>query len=813
MKFYWFPIRSLSKRIIQIFIVFLIPTFVIDPSIAAAVTTSLTLDPALAHADVSMHQTMRSLNGPIFGQQAIIAPIVDAHREIWGRDWPKVVHAIGATIMIDSRSQDSQIPENERQFVTTIAMRIPLPPTASTTSEIDSLIFGFDLFGLTPFLHGLASYFELVRRRLISDIDPKPQPTALPVEMVAADLNRYVEPPVRKAVRILIEKGIKTLSSSANRRNIADPSYPYPGYAYIAIEHLSDENREILQHIAVHPDEYGVYIPDFDATGSAGEKYILIGVPVSLNPRITEVEQRFTRIAQELKPQQPSKTCNPVSPAAPAVGDHPLSPGDKTPLMRRGDREGDDLPMPSQTTAAQATSHTGRIVRLDETTARYTARYRLQIELDREREIQHRYELTSLHSGRSVSGLFSNTLGESFVHDDPNAADSRESMMQETARSFHAEYLGRSSNVFRFNFGGPSLLDIYDQRDQIFIAVYKARGKGGAVYGLALAVAQQLRLPIYSAIDNPMSLSDRAKFRWRKLVQEGRAFYDDVTPRFIAPVVPAANRRDGAVPPKLGPGGIKLSKMDEVGNGATLPSGKRVAAQVMQGDSVANNQLETLKKKRDRLAWGLLISGLAFLLSWPVWFGISLNYFGGDFAPLSFDYEHTDLRPIQRYTDRVDSALRILEATEQGHSAKLRQWRVPIYLFHSGKDIGLPHKSPLGIFGEKGIGLLDSQIDDKKLAATLAHEVQHVAYSEPRQNKSIFQSLKHLWLGDEEEAYIHDLWIQKQLDIPWSWMDRFLLFWIYTRYVVIVFLAGLARWHGKQIDHIDVAIKTVERAA
>jgi len=272
-----------------------------------------------------MHQTMRSLNGPIFGQQAIIAPIVDAHREIWGRDWPKVVHAIGATIMIDSRSQDSQIPENERQFVTTIAMRIPLPPTASTTSEIDSLIFGFDLFGLTPFLHGLASYFELVRRRRISDIDPKPQPTALPVEMVAADLNRYVEPPVRKAVRILIEKGITTLSSSANRRNIADPSYPYPGHAYIAIEHPSDENRAILQHIASHPDEYGVYIPDFDATETAGEKYILIGVPVSLNPRIAEVEQRFTRIAQELKPQQPGKTSNPVSPASSAES-KPIGP-------------------------------------------------------------------------------------------------------------------------------------------------------------------------------------------------------------------------------------------------------------------------------------------------------------------------------------------------------------------------------------------------------------------------------------------------------------------------------------------------------
>jgi hypothetical protein len=163
------------------------------------------------------------------------------------------------------------------------------------------------------------------------------------------------------------------------------------------------------------------------------------------------------------------------------------------------------------------------------------------IERSRLREIQERYDHTYSQSGRGIAPrIMDNPRGIIVAHEDENAPDSLERMMQKAAQIAHADYLGRATfpntfDVFRFSFGFLAHLDIYLYKDHLGVSIHEAKKKGEVIYNLAISIAQQFGLPLHSG---PFALiSKGAKLRWAKLVEQKRAFFDDKSQRFIAPVI------------------------------------------------------------------------------------------------------------------------------------------------------------------------------------------------------------------------------------------------------------------------------------
>lgn len=103
----------------------------------------------------------------------------------------------------------------------------------------------------------------------------------------ADDLENLVEAPLLDACKIFHEKGIETVFSSANKKDVIG------GYAHIAIdfEKLNDKNKEI----ALSAGELG------KAHGSTERPVVYIKIPISENSTVGEIKEESIRIAQQFE--------------------------------------------------------------------------------------------------------------------------------------------------------------------------------------------------------------------------------------------------------------------------------------------------------------------------------------------------------------------------------------------------------------------------------------------------------------------------------------------------------------------------------
>ena len=105
----------------------------------------------------------------------------------------------------------------------------------------------------------------------------------------AEDLDAVVEAPLLDACKILHEKGIRTVFSSANKKDVAD------GYVYIALdlETLSEKNREIALRVGKPGKIHGATMVDG----------IFIEIPVTESSTVGVVRQEAIRIVQQFEQQ------------------------------------------------------------------------------------------------------------------------------------------------------------------------------------------------------------------------------------------------------------------------------------------------------------------------------------------------------------------------------------------------------------------------------------------------------------------------------------------------------------------------------
>jgi hypothetical protein len=103
------------------------------------------------------------------------------------------------------------------------------------------------------------------------------------------DLEKLVEAPLLDACKILYNKGIETIFTSANKKDVLS------GYAHIAIDYekLSEENKKI----ALTLGELG------KAHGSIERQAVYVKIPINENSTVGEIRKDSIRIAQEFKQQ------------------------------------------------------------------------------------------------------------------------------------------------------------------------------------------------------------------------------------------------------------------------------------------------------------------------------------------------------------------------------------------------------------------------------------------------------------------------------------------------------------------------------
>jgi hypothetical protein len=126
-------------------------------------------------------------------------------------------------------------------------------------------------------------------RNSIEDIE-KIEESGNMVFFKESDIDRYVETPLRKAVKELTEKGIKTLDTSANKENIDKE-----GYIIIEIKSLSDKNLKEAENIG-EKIEYGI-IKKSDA--------IKIVFKIEKGDTVEKIEKKIEEKIKNFEKQEP----------------------------------------------------------------------------------------------------------------------------------------------------------------------------------------------------------------------------------------------------------------------------------------------------------------------------------------------------------------------------------------------------------------------------------------------------------------------------------------------------------------------------
>jgi hypothetical protein len=121
----------------------------------------------------------------------------------------------------------------------------------------------------------------------ISQVEPIEEPG---VEIKnSRDLEKVVEYPLLEACQILRDKGINTVFSSANKKDIQ------MGYCHIAIEFdsLSPKNKEVAAEIGEHGNLHG----------SVNRGGIYLKIPLNQDSTVGEIKQKAIELVSRFETQ------------------------------------------------------------------------------------------------------------------------------------------------------------------------------------------------------------------------------------------------------------------------------------------------------------------------------------------------------------------------------------------------------------------------------------------------------------------------------------------------------------------------------
>ncbi len=128
---------------------------------------------------------------------------------------------------------------------------------------------------------------ESWRLKTLADIETIEESYIIPTSR--EQLDELVELPVLEACKILFDKGVRTLMSSANYQDLISENV----HIIIDFEHLSDENKEIAKSLGtvdIRREFFGV-------------QTIKVEIPVDKNMKIGEMSDEMIKKLSLLKSQ------------------------------------------------------------------------------------------------------------------------------------------------------------------------------------------------------------------------------------------------------------------------------------------------------------------------------------------------------------------------------------------------------------------------------------------------------------------------------------------------------------------------------
>lgn len=136
------------------------------------------------------------------------------------------------------------------------------------------------------FMENLEPKIELSDETPISQIEPIEE-GGFRVES-REDLERWVEPPLLEACQVLFDKGIKTVFSSANKKDVGRT-----GYIAIDFESLTPENKAIAERIGQEGKIHGVKV----------KKGIYLQLPITEASTLRDIKERALVLVSQLEDQ------------------------------------------------------------------------------------------------------------------------------------------------------------------------------------------------------------------------------------------------------------------------------------------------------------------------------------------------------------------------------------------------------------------------------------------------------------------------------------------------------------------------------
>lgn len=134
------------------------------------------------------------------------------------------------------------------------------------------------------------------------------------------DLAKIIEPPLLKACEEFYDKNIRTLSSSANQKDV---TYGY-AHLHLDLNTMSEENLKVAEGIA---QELGNEIVDLDH-----RRILIVHFPLNNDTKASEIEESSLALAQKFK-KQPMKwaPCYTVDDLIQSYGSDPNNPERRDP--------------------------------------------------------------------------------------------------------------------------------------------------------------------------------------------------------------------------------------------------------------------------------------------------------------------------------------------------------------------------------------------------------------------------------------------------------------------------------------------------
>lgn len=131
---------------------------------------------------------------------------------------------------------------------------------------------------------------ESWRLKTLADIEPIEESFIIPTSR--EHLDELVELPVLEACKILFDKGIRTLMSSANHNNLIDRNV----HVIIDFDHLSDENKKMAESLGTIDTR----------TGFFRGQTIKIEIPVDKSMKIGDISDEMIKKISLFKLQSDS---------------------------------------------------------------------------------------------------------------------------------------------------------------------------------------------------------------------------------------------------------------------------------------------------------------------------------------------------------------------------------------------------------------------------------------------------------------------------------------------------------------------------